>query len=53
MGQEARCYMQEVGSRQHIKADDRRAIVLEFIAAAVIFGLVAVVLYMIFAYRPA
>ncbi len=32
---------------------DRKAVVLEFIAASAIFAVVVVVLYIIFTYRPA
>ncbi len=31
---------------------DRKAILLEFLAASAIFSIVAVVLYMVFTYRP-
>jgi hypothetical protein len=44
--------MEHVGKRQDLDPCDRRAIALEFIAASVIFGIVIVVLYMIFTYRP-
>jgi hypothetical protein len=33
--------------------DDRKVLVLECIAASAIFVIVAVVLYMVFSYRPA
>jgi len=44
--------MQEVGKRHDLNPGDRTAILLEFIAATAILGIVAVVLYMIFTYRP-
>jgi hypothetical protein len=33
--------------------EERRVIVLEFVAASAIFSIVALVLYMVFSYRPA
>lgn len=44
--------MQSAVRRRGPEKDERRAIVLEFVAASAIFGLVLVVLYMIFTYRP-
>jgi len=44
--------MHAAGRRNDPERADRRAIVLEFVAASAIFGLVLVVLYMIFTYRP-
>ena len=44
--------MQEVGKRHDLDSSDRRAILLEFIAASAIFAIVAIVLYMVFTYRP-
>jgi hypothetical protein len=38
--------------RHDFDLGDRKAVFLEFIAASAIFAIVAVVLYMIFAYRP-
>ncbi len=47
-----RCAMLPAGRRQGLDSADRRAVVLEFVAASAIFAIVAVVLYMIFTYRP-
>lgn len=44
--------MQDVGKRHDLGHDERKAIVLEFVAATAIFGLLLVVLYMVFTYRP-
>jgi hypothetical protein len=44
--------MEHAGKRQDLDPGERRAIVLEFVAASVIFGIVILVLYMIFTYRP-
>lgn len=33
--------------------EDRKVMVLEFVAASAIFTIVAIVLYMVFSYRPA
>jgi hypothetical protein len=43
------------GSSKPAKPDpqERRVIVLEFVAATAIFSIVALVLYMVFSYRPA
>ena len=38
--------------RHDLDPGDRKAVLLEFIAASAIFAIVAVVLYMIFTYRP-
>jgi hypothetical protein len=38
--------------RRQDEGDDRKVIYLEFIAASSIFFIVAVVLYMVFTYRP-
>ena len=43
--------MQDVGKRHDLGSGDRKAIVLEFVAASAIFALVLVVLYMVFTYR--
>lgn len=32
--------------------EERRVIVLEFVAASAIFSIVAIVLYMVFSYKP-
>jgi hypothetical protein len=40
-------------SKRHgLDPGDRKAVVLEFVAASAIFAIIAMVLYMIFAYRP-
>lgn len=44
--------MQSDGKRRDPGPGDRRAIVLEFVAAGAILGIVVVVLYMVFTYRP-
>jgi len=44
--------MLDVGKRRDSDTGDRKAILLEFIAASAIFSIVAVVLYMVFTYRP-
>jgi len=44
--------MQESGKRHNLERGERKAIVLEFVAASAIFALLAVVLYMVFAYKP-
>jgi hypothetical protein len=38
--------------RRHEEGDDRKVIYLEFIAASSIFFIVALVLYMVFTYKP-
>ncbi len=38
---------------QHPDPEERKVIFLEFLAAAAIFSIVAVVLYMVFTYKPA
>ena len=38
---------------QHPDPEERKAILLEFLAASAIFLIVAVVLYMVFTYKPA
>ena len=35
------------------ESEDRRVIVLEFVAASAVFSIIALVLYMVFSYRPA
>ena len=42
-----------VSKRDHSDPDDRKVILLEFVAASSIFLIVALVLYMVFTYRPA
>ena len=44
--------MLPASKRQSLDPGDRKAVVLEFIAASAIFAVVAVVLYMIFTYKP-
>jgi hypothetical protein len=41
-------------SRHHQRpeSDERPVIVLEFVAAAAVLGVIGVVLYMVFTYRP-
>ncbi len=40
-------------SRRHgPESEQRRVILLEFVAASAIFSIVALVLYMVFTYRP-
>lgn len=34
------------------ESDERRVVVLEFIAASAIFTIFAIVLYMVFSYKP-
>ncbi len=45
--------MQGTSKRREPEGEDKRVIALEFIAATTIFSIVALVLYMIFTYRPA
>ncbi len=46
--------MPEISNRQKPDdPDEKRVIVLEFIAASAIFFIVALVLFMVFTYRPA
>ena len=45
--------MIEVSKRDHTSPDEKKVIVLEFVAASSIFLIVALVLYMVFTYRPA
>ncbi len=46
------CPVLPAGKRDGLNSGDRKAVVLEFVAASAIFAIVAVVLYMIFTYRP-
>jgi len=46
------CPMQDSGKRHNLEHGERKAIVLEFVAASAIFTLLLVVLYMVFAYKP-
>jgi hypothetical protein len=43
----------EVHKLQHPDPDERKVVLLEFLAASAIFLIVAVVLYMVFTYKPA
>lgn len=45
--------MIDLTKRDHSDPDDRKVIVLEFVAATSILMIVALVLYMIFTYQPA
>lgn len=42
----------EVSQRDQRDPDEKRVIALEFVAAASIFLIIALVLYMVFTYRP-
>jgi hypothetical protein len=44
--------MLPIRQRHDLESGDRKAVLLEFVAASAIFAIVAVVLYMIFTYRP-
>ena len=44
--------MQDDGKRHSLESGERKAIVLEFVAASAIFALLLVVLYMVFTYKP-
>jgi hypothetical protein len=43
----------EVHKLQHPDPEERKVILLEFLAASAIFLIVAIVLYMVFTYKPA
>ena len=45
--------MLDVSKRQGSDSEQRQVVLLEFVAAAAIFSIVALVLYMVFTYRPA
>jgi hypothetical protein len=45
--------MPDVSKRHLPELDERKIVVLEFVAASTIFLIVALVLYMVFTYRPA
>ncbi len=45
--------MLELSKRNKPDLDDRKVILLEFVAASTIFFIIALVLYMVFTYRPA
>ena len=44
--------MLDAGKRHVPDPEQRRVILLEFVAASAIFSIVALVLYMVFTYRP-
>jgi hypothetical protein len=46
------CPMLNASKRQGPDSEQRRVILLEFVAASAIFSIVALVLYMVFTYRP-
>jgi hypothetical protein len=45
--------MPALSKRAKPDLEDRRVILLEFLAATAIFSIIALVLYMVFSYRPA
>ena len=45
--------MLELPGRHRPEPDEKRVIVLEFVAASAIFFIVALVLFMVFTYKPA
>lgn len=45
--------MLELSKRNKPDLDERKVILLEFVAASTIFFIIALVLYMVFTYRPA
>lgn len=45
--------MIDVSKRDHPDPNEKKIIFLEFVAASSIFFIVALVLYMVFTYRPA
>jgi len=45
--------MMDLSKRRNPDVEERRVILLEFVAASAIFSIVALVLYMIFTYQPA
>ncbi|MEK7406299.1 MAG: hypothetical protein AAB225_14445, partial [Acidobacteriota bacterium] len=47
------CPMLEVSKRIKPDPEEKRVIFLEFVAASTIFLIIALVLYMVFTYRPA
>ena len=44
--------MLDASKRQGPDSEQRRVVLLEFVAASAIFSIVALVLYMVFTYRP-
>ncbi len=45
--------MLDLSKRHKPDLEERKVILLEFVAATAIFSIVALVLYMVFTYRPA
>jgi hypothetical protein len=45
--------MLDAGKRSKADSEERKIIFLEFVAASAIFSIVALVLYMVFTYKPA
>jgi hypothetical protein len=45
--------MLSVSKRDKPDLDDKRVVVLEFLAASAILSIIALVLYMVFSYKPA
>ncbi len=45
--------MVNLSRRDHSDPDERKVILFEFIAASSLFLMVALILYMVFTYRPA
>jgi hypothetical protein len=45
--------MLDLSKRHNPDIEEKRVIFLEFVAASAIFSIVAVVLYMVFTYKPA
>jgi hypothetical protein len=44
--------MLSLSKRSKPDLEDKRVVILEFLAAAAIFCIIALVLYMVFSYRP-
>jgi hypothetical protein len=44
--------MLKARNRQKPEVEEKKVIVLEFLAASAIFSIIALVLYMVFSYRP-
>jgi hypothetical protein len=44
--------MLEAGKRYKADPEERKVVFLEFLAASAIFAILALVLYMVFTYRP-
>ncbi len=45
--------MLDLSKRNKPDLDDKRVMILEFVAATAILSIIALVLYMVFSYRPA